>query len=169
MRKEVIIIFLIILFIIILIDSKKNKYQHNELKKILGEIPKKTHERINIRNNCLINKKNPIKNADGFEWTDKFYGKIKKNKDTLYFNVKYMDKIHKESLINVYNFINAQIKYVINNDNVTFINILDGEGAYYANDKFEYILNKQKYIDNKIFVGNMDDFRIWYSRIKKHD
>ena len=46
----------------------------------------KTDDRINIESNEIINKKNPMINNDGYEWTENFDGKIIKNNNIYYFN-----------------------------------------------------------------------------------
>jgi hypothetical protein len=50
----------------------------------------KTDDRINIESNEIINKKNPMINNDGYEWTENFDGKIIKNNNIYYFNLKFV-------------------------------------------------------------------------------
>lgn len=50
----------------------------------------KTNERINIEKNKIINKKNPFKEENGFDYTENFDGKITYKDDIIYFNLKFI-------------------------------------------------------------------------------
>ena len=46
------------------------------------------------------------------------------------------------------------------NNNIHFFNILDGDTCYKSIEKFNYLLNKEKYmiIKDNIFIGSLYDF-----------
>jgi len=126
----------------------------------------KTDERINIETNEIINKKNPMINNDGYEWSENFDGKIIKNNNIYFFNIKFVCDVggaQTRSLREVYHFIKYQLEYLIkfNTNNIYFINILDGDTSYKNMNKFEYLIKKDKYINiiNYVFIGSLYNFQ----------
>lgn len=137
----------------------------------------KTDDRINIENNEIINKRYPMINNDGYEWTENFDCKVIKNNNIYYFNLKFVCDIggaQTRTLREVYHFINYQMEYLIklnnilltdftsvNAPNIYFINILDGNTCYNNMDKFNFLINKEKYkhIIEYIFIGSLYDFQ----------
>jgi non-homologous end joining protein Ku len=76
-------------------SNECEKYQIDLIGKIMRRKIKdfllmKTDDRINIESNEIINKKNPMINNDGYEWTENFDGKIIKNNNIYYFNLKFV-------------------------------------------------------------------------------
>jgi nitrous oxide reductase accessory protein NosL len=61
------------------------------------------------------------------------------------------------------------MKYLLNNpDNqLYFINILDGNTSYSQKNKFTYLLSLPEYavVSNKIFVDDMFHFQDWYNSL----
>lgn len=59
------------------------------------------------------------------------------------------------------------LEYLLNNvdENIYFINILDGNECYNNQNKFQYLCKKDKYkdIQKKIFIGDMKEFYDWYN------
>lgn len=126
----------------------------------------KTDDRINMETNEIINKKNPIVNNDGYEWSENFDGKIIKNNNIYYFNLKFVcdsGGAQTRTLREVYHFIKYQMEYLIkfNMSNIYFINILDGDTCYNSMNKYNFLINKEKYknIIKYIFIGSLYDFQ----------
>jgi hypothetical protein len=147
-------------------SNECEKYQIDLIEKIIKCKISKTNDRINMESNNIINKKYPMKDNDGYEWSENFDGKIKKNKNIYYFNLKFVcDKggAQTRTLREVYHFIKYQVEHLIkfNSDNIYFINILDGNTSYDNIDKFKYLINKEKYknFTQNIFIGSLHDFQ----------
>jgi len=109
-----------------------------------------------------MNIKYPLKNNNGYEFTKNFDGKITINNKIYYFNLKFVcdnGGAQNRTLREVYHFIKTQIKYLINNNdnNIYFINILDGDTCYNNQNKFNYLFLNKK-IEN-IFVGDIYTFQ----------
>lgn len=169
-------------------NGKSNEceiYQKTLTKQLIGYIPNKTNDRFYMETKDMINKTNPMKDKNGFEFTEDFDGKviIKTNNtinNTIYFNLKFCCDAggsQTRTLREVYHFIKCQIDYVIKkqkenildikiNDlsHIYFINILDGDASYKNMDKFKYLLETEKQkeicevINKYIFIGSMLEF-----------
>ena len=147
-------------------SNECEKYQLQQIAKIIGTQLPKTYDRIQMENNDIICNKNPLMNEDGYEWTETFDGKLLQNNNTYYFNLKFICDFggsQTRTLREVYNFVKCQLEFLIkhNTTNIIFVNILDGDTCYYNKNKFEYLQNKEKYKFAKkcIFIGSMYDFQ----------
>lgn len=147
-------------------SNECEKYQINLIEKIITHKLIKTDDRINMETNEIINKKNPIVNNDGYEWSENFDGKIIKNNNIYYFNLKFVcdsGGAQTRTLREVYHFIKYQMEYLIkfNMSNIYFINILDGDTCYNSMNKYNFLINKEKYknIIKYIFIGSLYDFQ----------
>ena len=74
------------------------------------------------------------------------------------------------TLREVAHFIRAQLEYLClsNNDNIAyFVNILDGDESFRLYEKYEAILNKEKYKDIKdfVYIGDMHGFIDWFGQL----
>ena len=147
------------------VNGKKNeceKYQIDQVNKHLSCILEKTTKRFNLYSNEFTDNMHPMENKDGFEWTENLDGYLNYINNNYYFNFKFVcDKggAQTRSLREVYHFINCQIKYVMINkdENICFINILDGDECYNRKEQFDYLKLKNIY-DDKIFIGDMIEF-----------
>ena len=142
-------------------SNECEKYQIDLIEKIIKQKLHKTHDRINMETNEIIENKHPMKKENGYEWTENFDGKITINKNIFYFNLKFVcdsGGSQTRTLREVYHFIKHQMKYLIKNQsNVYFINILDGDTSYNNMDKFKYLYKNN---DNKyIFIGSLYEFQ----------
>lgn len=142
------------------------RYQINLIKQITNLKIVKTFERINMENNKIINNKNPLIYETGYEWSETFDGKITHQNNIYYFNLKFVCDVggaQTRTLREVYHFIKYQMKYLIKfkTNNIYFINILDGNTCYNNMDKFNYLMNKKKYVNviKYIFIGSLCDFQ----------
>jgi hypothetical protein len=147
-------------------SSECEKYQISLIQKITTRVLNKTDDRINREINEIISSQKPFINVDGFEWTENFDGKIIKNNNTFYFNLKFVchdGGAQKRTLDVVYSFIKAQIDYLIkhNTTNIYFINILDGDYCFKKMDSIKYWINKEKHenIIKYFFIGSLYEFQ----------
>jgi hypothetical protein len=166
-------------------SNECEKYQIKLIEQITTTKCNKTHDRINIFDLELKEKRTPMKMNDGFEWTENFDCKMLINNCTIYCNLKFVcdnGGAQTRSLREVYHFINSQINHMIkyNTKGIYFINILDGDTSYSSSNKFEYLINKSinasnNIIKNKIkkyiFCGDMNEFQHWWinSKFYKHN
>jgi hypothetical protein len=146
-------------------SNECEKYQINVIEKIIKQQLNKTDERINTETYELASNRYPMKNDDGYDWTENFDGKIEGN-NKFYFNLKFVcdsGGAQTRSLREVYHFIGAQMDYLLksNEKNTYFINILDGDTSYDAMRYYNFQSNKDKYKDVKkyVFVGSLYDFQ----------
>jgi hypothetical protein len=151
--------------------------KHNECeiyqRKLIEEITNQTCYKSNIRFNHvskeMVEKSNPMKMVDGFDWTEDFDGKIHKNNTDYYFNMKFIcdsGGSQTRSLREVYHLIETQLEHILLFDkkNTYFINILDGDICFSHMNKFEYLLCKPNYamIRPYVYVGDMKGFQEWW-------
>ena len=147
-------------------SNECEKYQIILIEKILKTTLNKTNDRIYKETNEIVNKKSFTHDDDGYEYTENFDGKITKNGNTYYFDLKIVcdaGGAQTRTLREVYHFIERQLDYLIkfNINNMYFINILDGDTSYNNMDKFNYLINKEKYknVIKYVFVGSLHDFQ----------
>ena len=149
-------------------------YQRNLIEKITRRTCKKTNERIHLLTKNIEMKTNPLKQVDGFEYTEDFDGRIELNDKIIYFNMKMIcdaGGAQTRTCREVYHFISSQYEYFIHHgcdlckesNKIYFVNILDGDTSYKHMNKFLFL--KKKYANQpNIFVGDMHEFRIWWLR-----
>jgi hypothetical protein len=140
-------------------------YQRNMIELITSEICKKTNERLHIEDIELKTKTHPLKDEDGFEYTEDFDGLIEKSNIKYYFNLKMIcdaGGAQTRTCREVYHFIKTQLKYIKKNntENVYFINILDGDTSYKHMKQFHFL--KNKYDTPFVFIGDMNEFQTWW-------
>tara|TARA_B100000424_G_C22912328_1_gene485380 strand:+ start:612 stop:1205 length:594 start_codon:yes stop_codon:yes gene_type:complete len=155
------------------VNGKKNEcenYQREKMQKMLNGKIKKTNMRFNKENNEFKDMSNPNTRNDGFEWTEDMDGVYTHlDLDTkFYINFKMVcDKggAQTRTLREVYDFIKAQCEWLLENseEDVMFINILDGDESFRNKNKFEYLKNKYKSkkfegIKDRIFIGDLYEF-----------
>ena len=94
-------------------SNECEKYQINLIEKIIMCKLIKTHDRINIETNEIINKKNPMCDDNGYEWTDNFDGLLLQYNNKYYFNLKFVcdnGGAQTRTLREVYHFIKYQME-----------------------------------------------------------
>lgn len=148
-------------------------YQRNIIDQITKKTCSKTSNRINIITKEMKQLKQPMKEIDGFEWTEDFDGFIQHDKNDIYFNMKFVCNSgggQTRTLREVYHFITCQLEHLIkfyNTSSMTipyFINILDGDTSSKHMEKFNYLLKKKEYetVSKQVFVGDMHDFQKYW-------
>jgi hypothetical protein len=128
----------------------------------------KTSERLNLNTLELSVNRCPLKNKDGFDWTEDFDRMQIANGIKWYYNLKMVCDVggaQTRSLREVYHFVKGQLEYLLHNDNIGFINILEGDASSKHMDKFKYLLSNPKYVNAErcIFCGDMIQFNEWYN------
>jgi len=88
-------------------SNECEKYQIRLINKIIKIELNKTYDRINTETYEIIENRIPMMKDDGYEWTENFDGKLIKNKNTFYFNLKFVcdnGGAQTRTLRNVYDF-----------------------------------------------------------------
>ena len=118
----------------------------------------------------IISVKHPLKQVDGFEYTEDFDGKINANDNTIYFNLKFVcdnGGAQTRTLREVYHFIKSMILHLKKyKTNTYFINILDGNFCNIHIDKYKYLEEIFKedieVIKTYLFIGDLHMFQKWW-------
>jgi hypothetical protein len=142
------------------INGKKNEcetYQKRQFEQIVQCKLSKTSKRLFMVNNTLVKMSNPLKKEQGFEYTENFDGEFKMGQTTFLVNFKFtcdQGGAQLRTLREVYHFIKTQVEYLKKNPNeeIYFINILDGNTAYEHKDQFKNLKT------DRIFIGDMQEF-----------
>ena len=149
-------------------------YQLKKLSKILDKraISTKTNLRMNILTYEIKMVKNPLKQLDGFDWTEDFDGIAKKDGKTIYINLKFVcgaGGAQTRSLREVYHFIICQINHIkkFNDKHTYFINILDGDESSKHMQKYINLINLLLPNNNHIFCGCMFEFQKYWILINR--
>jgi hypothetical protein len=162
------------------INGKHNEceiYQRNLFEKITKIKCQKTNIRFNNYDCKMKEIFNISKRNDFFEWSENFDGITKKNDKSFYVNFKFIcddGGAQIRALREVYHFIHSQINYLnqnnLNNNEIYFINILDGDtcNKYQKNMKnlLKNINNDKK--DN-IFIGDLYNFEKYWKKNWKNN
>jgi hypothetical protein len=157
-------------------NGKSNEcelFQRNIVENITKLKCSKSNIRLNTDTLAFEDKKYPMKDIDGFDWTEDFDGYQEINNLKLYMNFKMIcDKggSQTRTLREVYHFVKTQLEYLLLHPEIKdtyFMNILDGDESFRNMDKFKYLLSKEKYalVKDYIFVGNMEEFSIKFNSL----
>ena len=157
-------------------NGKSNEcelFQRNIVENITKLKCSKSNIRLNTDTLAFEDKKYPMKDIDGFDWTEDFDGYQEINNLKLYMNLKMIcDKggSQTRTLREVYHFVKTQLEYLLLHPEIKdtyFMNILDGDESFRNMDKFKYLLSKEKYalVKNYIFVGNMEEFSFKFNSL----
>lgn len=148
-------------------------YQRKLIEFITQQNCIKSLKRINIETLEIKDNVRPLKNMNGFEWTENFDG-YQSEPFNIYYNLKMVcdsGGAQTRSLREVYHFVKTQLEYLLNvrTTDVYFINILDGNESYKHKDKFSYLKKNIKYDDiaKYVFIGDMLEFSQWYRDLSK--
>ena len=166
-------------------SNECEKMQMKQIFEITGLKPEKTNFRLFLDDNVKMqNKKTPMTEKDGFEWSENFDGYLKETDEkegekNLYFNLKFVCEsggAQTRTLREVYHFIKHQIKFLENKEEnkddkddkddkkIYFLNILDGHFCFVHKDKFDFLFEGKERLKKYIFVGDMCQFRDFWER-----
>jgi hypothetical protein len=158
------------------VNSKKNEcelFQRKIIESIINIPCSKTNDRLYMETSIIVSLLHPLKQSNGFEYTENFDGKIKINNNIVYFNLKFVcdtGGAQTRSLREVYHFIKHMILYLKKSNNLTtyFINILDGNFCNKHYDKYKYLEEVFKddieLIKKYLFIGDLYMFQSWWKQ-----
>lgn len=155
--------------------GKQNECEKHQLKQI-EEISKNkvrnTQKRLNIETLEFKDISKPNNQRNGFNWTENFDGYQTLGNLHVYYNLKMCvgsGGAQTRTLREVYHFITTQLKYIEKtNDNMLFINILDGDISFKNRDKFQYICEKYKKSSEKVKIMDMFEFEKYFNNNLSH-
>ncbi len=144
-------------------------YQRNKIIEGTHIECSKTNTRINLITNTLAEIAQPNCNDNGFDYSEDFDGIQYINDKKIYINLKCIvgkGGNQTRSLREVYWFIEGQLKCIDNND-VYFANIMDGDEAYCNMSKFTYLLNLPEYnsVKNRVYIGDLKGYFNWFQKL----
>jgi hypothetical protein len=146
-------------------------YQRSTIETITNHTCHKTNTRLHLSNKLMVEKTRPMKEEDGYEYSEDFDGSITSNDTKWLFNLKMIcdnGGAQTRSLREVYHFIATQLDHLLlfPKNNIRFINILDGDTSFKNINKFNYLLNKSQYefIKHNVFVGDMCEFEHFWEK-----
>lgn len=150
-------------------STKIEKYQRLTVVQKTGLPCPKTHVRINLRKNILVEISQPNTQITGFDYSEDFDGVQKFDNKTVYLNFKCIagkGGVQTRSLREVYWFIQGQLNSLATISNVYFANILDGDEAHSNMAKFEYILSEFADVRDKVYIGDLRGYFDWVKKIR---
>ena len=143
-------------------------FQRSKIVEGTGTECGKSNMRINLRKNTLNEISHPNKKNNGFDYTEDFDGVQTVNNKKIYINLKCIvgkGGAQTRSLREVYWFIEGQLNVLKNtNDDVYFVNILDGDEAHSCMSKFEYIFELPEFssVKKNIYIGDLKGYFEWF-------
>lgn len=151
-------------------SHKPEIYQRTKIVEVTGIPCPKTKMRINLRTNQMKVLAKPNTSEDGFDYSEDFDGIQTINGKLIYLNLKCIvgaGGTQTRSLREVYWFINGQINCLNPDENIYFANILDGDEAHSAMDKFQYLMKDlDKELKNRIYIGDLKGYFSWFQNLK---
>lgn len=129
-------------------SNECEKYQINIIEQISNLKLEKTNFRLNKYTNQLIDIRCPNMLDNGFDYTENFDGYQLLRDKKIFYNLKFVcdsGGSQTRSLREVYHFIECQLKFMLENENYIFINILDGDTSYKNMNKYHYLANREIY------------------------
>jgi hypothetical protein len=150
-------------------SSLHEKYAREQIIKGTGLECPKTNVRINWRKNELVECPYPMRNENGFDYTEDFDGLQTFPSVKVWVNLKSVVGAGGSQTRTLrdecYRFVNAQLDYLVksNATDTYFANIFDGDEAAEAMDKFRYLLGLEEYskVCNHIYCGDLKGYFAW--------
>ncbi len=151
-------------------SMKPEQYQREKIVQLTGRCCCKTNTRINLRTNVLKELSRPNIREDGFDYSENFDGVQYLNDKLIYINLKCVvgeGGAQTRSLREVYWFIAGQMNVAYDNPKICFANILDGDEAHSAMEKFEYLLSQaEDDVKRRIYVGDLAGYFTWFESLR---
>ena len=126
-----------------------------------------THTRINWRKSELIQIHHPMKNEDGFEYTENFDGVQQFGSHTVWINLKSVVGAGGSQTRTLrdecYPFVHAQLRYLLTDQKDYFANIFDGDEAHSKMKMFHYLCGLPEFSEVKkhVYVGDLKGYFEW--------
>ena len=153
-------------------STKPEQYQREQIEKGTGRLCEKTQMRINWRKNEMIEKKNPMINIDGFDYTENFDGKQIFGSNIVWINLKsVVGKGGSQTRTlrdECYTFVNAQLRLLQTTESPCyFANIFDGDEAHARKKMFIYLLTLPEFstVKKYVYVGDLKNYFDWVKAI----
>jgi hypothetical protein len=132
-----------------------------------------TKTRINWRTNLLVEVAQPMRNADGFDYTENFDGKQLFDSNTVWVNLKSVVGTGGSQTRTLrdecYPFVNAQLNYLLKSTetNCFFANVFDGDEASRKMKMFHYLLGLPEFagVKKRVYVGDLKGYFAWVDNI----
>ena len=148
-------------------------YQREQIIAGTGAPCPTTATRINWRKNIIVESSQPMKNTDGYDYTENFDGIQKFPSKTVWVNLKsVVGKGGSQTRTlrdECYPFVNAQLNYLVKSEKTDcyFANIFDGDEAAANMGKFHYLLSLPEFATVKkyIYVGDLYGYFAWVNSI----
>lgn len=151
-------------------SRKPEEWQRAKIAEGTGKECKKTDMRINKRTLELRENKQPMKEDDGFDWTENFDGYQRLNGKKFYYNLKCVVGTGGSQTRTLrdecYPFVEAQLNYLLANpedEKTHFTNIFDGDECHKRMSKFAYLLGLDEYahVHHRVYVGDLKSVFEW--------
>ncbi len=150
-------------------SKKPEKYQKEQIVLRTGCPMQPTQTRINWRKNEMIEISQPMRNFDGFDYTENFDGMQVFSQNTVWINLKSVVGIGGSQTRTLrdqcYPFVNAQLHYLNKSKktNYFFANIFDGDNASSKMKMFQYLLGLSEFstVKKYIYVGDLRGYFAW--------
>jgi len=153
-------------------STEMEKDQKSQIVKGTSRPCDKTNMRINKRKNEMIESAQPMRNDDGFDYTENFDGKQTFQTNTVWINLKSVvgsgGNQTRTLRDECYPFVNAQLDYIVKSKRTDyyFANIFDGDEAASKMSKFNYLLQLPEYstVNKYIYVGDLKGYFSWVNK-----
>lgn len=150
-------------------SKKPEKYQRSQIVLGTGRRCDPTQIRINWRKNEMIEISQPMRNEDGFDYTENFDGKQIFNHNVVWVNLKSVVGKGGDQTRTLrdecYHFVDAQLNYLlkIKKTNCFFANIFDGDEASARMKQFQYLLGLPEFstVKKYVYVGDLRGYFEW--------
>jgi hypothetical protein len=154
-------------------SKKPEEYQRLQINAGTGKPCTTTHMRINWRKNIMVESAQPMRNADGFDYTENFDGKQTFGEKTAWVNLKSVVGTGGSQTRTLrdecYPFVNAQLDYLVKTSETKylFVNIFDGDEAAAKMKMFAYLLSLPEYaaVKKYVYVGDLKGYFAWIKAI----
>ena len=125
--------------------------------------------RINWRKNLMVEIAQPMRNADGFDYTENFDGKQIFGEKNVWVNLKSVvgsgGSQTRTLRDECYPFVNAQLDYLVKTSETKYLfaNIFDGDEAAAKMKMFTYLLSLPEYaaVKKYVYVGDLKGYFTW--------
>jgi hypothetical protein len=154
-------------------SMKPEVYQRRQIECGTGTKCHTTYTRINKRTCEMRDIAHPMKQDDGFDYTENFDGKQVFSENTVMINLKSVvgkgGSQTRTPRDECYPFIDAQLKYILqsNSTNYFFANIFDGDEAASKMRMFLYLLELPEYsaVKKYVYVGDLRGYFDWVNNV----
>lgn len=156
-------------------STKPEDFQREHICIGTGRTCHQTNTRINWRKNEMIESAQPMRNNDGFDFTENFDGKQEFPLKTVWVNLKsVVGKGGSQTRTlrdECYSFINHQLNYLLKSKKTDtyFANIFDGDEAAAKMKMFHYLTALPEFVNVKkyVYVGDLKSYFSWIRGIVK--